>query len=112
MKKIIIILAIVALSAPVHACGKWVLEGSQITGSKYSSGLVNLCYYQDLEGSGQVLKMRLPASRNCPIILDPCPEGGSRTEVTVNQQQTNDLSEAEMLRQFQEDYPEWVNGHK
>ena len=100
MKKIITILAIVAMSGQSYACGNWALEGSQITGSKYSSGLINLCYYQDLEGSGQTLKMRLPVTKNCPVILDPCPEGGSRTEVTVNQKSGSDNKFDKLMEEY------------
>lgn len=86
---IIIALAILAILfvhfSLAEACGNWALEGSQITGSKYGSGQINLCHYQDLNGSGQVMKMRLPTYKECPFILNPCPPAGSNTEIIVNQ---------------------------
>jgi hypothetical protein len=83
-----------------EACGKWVLEDSQITGHGYKSGLINLCYYQDLEGSGQTLKMRLPVSKSCPIILDPCPEGGSDTTVTINQKSDSNNKFDKLMEEY------------
>ena len=82
MKKIIIILAIIALSTPGYACGDWVLEHSNIAGGR-SGKAVNYCYYQALDGSGKTLSVQLPTHKNCPIILDPCPEEGSKTEIVI-----------------------------
>ena len=89
MKKlIIIILAIVALSTPSYACGKWALSGSRITGSQYGGGVVNRCYYQDLTGSGETMSVEMPMGYRCNVLLDPCPEGGesgSNTQVIITQ---------------------------
>ncbi len=114
---IICLLLLIYLSV-TEACDRWVLEGSMNnTGSKYSSGVFNLCYYQDLNGSGQTLKMRLPTHKECPTILDPCPEGGSDTTVTVNQDSgsrgsTYEPSTASPARkiEWEVDYKNHLNG--
>ena len=99
MKKLfIIILAIAITGSPSYACGKWVLEHSDIVGGR-SGKIVNYCYYQDLSGSGQTMSVQLPTYKECPIILDPCPEGGSKTEITVNQKSD---SENKFDKLFQE----------
>jgi len=85
MKKLAIILAIIFVASPGYACGKWVLSGSKITGSRHGGRVINRCYYQDLEGSGEALSVEVPQHSECLIILDPCPEGGSGTEIIVNQ---------------------------
>jgi monoamine oxidase len=121
-----------------EACGKWVLEYSDRVGGR-SGKMVNYCYYQDLSGSGQTMSVQMPMYRECPVILDPCPEGGSGTEIIVNQPKPDNSyvpyvppvksepkdefdrfmdsnqsweefqkSEAELKRQFQEDYNEFM----
>ncbi len=85
MKKFFIILAIMALSTPGYACGKWVLSYSDNNVGGRSGKLVNYCSYQALDGSGQALSVQLPTYKACPILLDPCPSEDSKTEIIINQ---------------------------
>jgi len=84
MKKLAIILAIIFVASPVYPCGKWVLSGSKITGSRHGGRVINRCYYQTLEGSGETLSVEMPMSALCHVILDPCPEGGTGTEIFID----------------------------
>ena len=87
-KSLIIALAILILLFVyfdlAEACGKWVLEYSDQAGGR-SGKMANHCHYQDLTGSGQTLSVQMPIYKACPVILDPCPEGGSGTTVIINQ---------------------------
>ena len=80
MKKFFIILAIMALSTPGYACGKWVLSHSNNNAGGRSGKLVNYCYYQALDGSAQTLSVQLPTYKACP-----CPNEDSKTEIIINQ---------------------------
>ena len=86
MKKLAIVLALVFAASPGYTCGKWVLSGSKITGSRHGGRVINRCYYQDLSGSEETLSVEVLRQSECHIILDPCPEGGSGTEIIVNQE--------------------------
>ena len=84
MKKLAIVLALVFAASPGYTCGKWVLSGSKITGSRHGGKVINRCYYQDLSGSEETLSVEVPLQSECHIILDPCPEGGSGTEIFID----------------------------
>lgn len=93
-----------------EACGKWVLEYSDQVGGR-SGKMVNYCYYQDLSGSGHGISVQMPLYKECPVILDPCPEGGSDTTVTVNQDTGSggsELGDEEYKEEWKKEWQEFL----
>lgn len=94
-----ILISMFIYTSLVEACGKWVLEYSDQAGGR-SGKMANHCHYQSLDGSGQTLSVQMPIYTDCPVRLDPCPEGGSDTTVIVNQKPSSDNKFDNLMKEY------------